>query len=407
MESRQCGAGDAMARSGHQQAQRIDDEDLSALTAIVYSTVEHPDQWPNVLARISAAINAKSGLVRTLQRRNDQPAVVASHHYGLEDGLQATYCEGLVADDPYLDALERLPPGRIVTNDGLIDLERVRKTRFYRDYMLPLDNHFVIGGFIERQSEGYRTIVGFHRHAGGQQFDRKEHRLVQWLAPHLKQAMHLQRVLGHERRRADTAEDALDAMGVASVVLDGRARIVHANRSGEWLLREGRVLRMRNGQLIAGDPRHTATVRTLVDHALADPRHRGAPAPKSVLVPAIEAGASNVLVVAMPIEHPADGMREAWPEARAVLYVGDLDETGVLCPEILQALYGLTAAEARLAVAVGRGWELSSLADARGVSTETVRSQLKAVFAKTGVNRQIDLVRLLAGAHWKLAASGE
>lgn len=72
--------------------------------------------------------------------------------------------------------------------------------------------------------------------------------------------------------------------------------------------------------------------------------------------------------------------------------------------ELTGVIYDLTPAEARLAVAVGRGRELSRLSTDWNVSNETLRSQLKAVFAKTGVNRQVELVRLLAGAPWKVAA---
>ena len=72
--------------------------------------------------------------------------------------------------------------------------------------------------------------------------------------------------------------------------------------------------------------------------------------------------------------------------------------------ELTGAIYELTPAEARLAVAVGRGRELSMLSEDWNVSSETLRSHLKAVFAKTGVRRQVELVRLLAGAPWKVAA---
>lgn len=110
----------------------------------------------------------------------------------------------------------------------------------------------------------------------------------------------------------------------------------------------------------------------------------------------------SLLAVAVPVERPVSGLRDHWPGACVALYVGDLDDTGTLRPEVLRALYGLTAAEARLAIAIGRGRELPRLSEDWNVSTETLRTHLKAVFAKTGVNRQVDLVRLLAGTTWKL-----
>jgi DNA-binding CsgD family transcriptional regulator len=73
-----------------------------------------------------------------------------------------------------------------------------------------------------------------------------------------------------------------------------------------------------------------------------------------------------------------------------------------LSEEMVASVYGLTAAEAAVAVALARGEDVREIARRRGVSTETVRGQLKAVLAKTGCSRQADLVRmLLAGpAGW-------
>jgi pimeloyl-ACP methyl ester carboxylesterase/DNA-binding CsgD family transcriptional regulator len=60
----------------------------------------------------------------------------------------------------------------------------------------------------------------------------------------------------------------------------------------------------------------------------------------------------------------------------------------------LAASFGATPAEARAAAAFARGLTAREVAAALGVKEATVRGQLKAVFAKTGVNKAKDLVRL-------------
>ena len=59
-------------------------------------------------------------------------------------------------------------------------------------------------------------------------------------------------------------------------------------------------------------------------------------------------------------------------------------------------LFGLTAAEARLASALSMGHSLESAAHFLGLSVETVRTYLKSIFHKVGVSRQAELARLLA-----------
>ena len=62
----------------------------------------------------------------------------------------------------------------------------------------------------------------------------------------------------------------------------------------------------------------------------------------------------------------------------------------------LRSVFRLTEAEARLATQMAFGNSLESVADQFGIAKETARSQLKSVFAKTGVHRQAELVAMLA-----------
>jgi DNA-binding CsgD family transcriptional regulator len=61
----------------------------------------------------------------------------------------------------------------------------------------------------------------------------------------------------------------------------------------------------------------------------------------------------------------------------------------------LRAEFGLTKAEARLALRLAEGTSLASAAQAFDVKLTTIRSQLQQVFAKTGTSRQSELVAML------------
>jgi len=61
----------------------------------------------------------------------------------------------------------------------------------------------------------------------------------------------------------------------------------------------------------------------------------------------------------------------------------------------LHARYGLSAAEAQIAIAISEGADLQAIAAARAASVQTVRSQLKAIFRKTGATSQARLVALI------------
>jgi DNA-binding CsgD family transcriptional regulator len=64
-------------------------------------------------------------------------------------------------------------------------------------------------------------------------------------------------------------------------------------------------------------------------------------------------------------------------------------------PLLLKQMFGLTSAEAKVAMQLARGWGIKGIASALSVSEGTIRAQLKSILAKTNTHRQADLVGLL------------
>jgi DNA-binding CsgD family transcriptional regulator len=63
--------------------------------------------------------------------------------------------------------------------------------------------------------------------------------------------------------------------------------------------------------------------------------------------------------------------------------------------ELVQSLFDLTPAEARVARSLAAGETVETIASARGVSQNTIRAHVRGVLEKTGCNRQVDIVALL------------
>ncbi|MDG6079273.1 hypothetical protein E3U23_08710 [Erythrobacter litoralis] len=58
--------------------------------------------------------------------------------------------------------------------------------------------------------------------------------------------------------------------------------------------------------------------------------------------------------------------------------------------------FGLTEAECDVALAIYKGENRKKVAKRRGVSKETIKSQIKSVYEKVGCNREVDLIRCLS-----------
>jgi DNA-binding CsgD family transcriptional regulator len=93
-----------------------------------------------------------------------------------------------------------------------------------------------------------------------------------------------------------------------------------------------------------------------------------------------------------PLAIPAGDVSSAVTHANDA---ADRDLAGLPGVSRLRAEFGLTKAEARLALRLAEGSSLASAAQAFNVKLTTIRSQLQQVFAKTGTSRQTELVAMI------------
>ena len=95
--------------------------------------------------------------------------------------------------------------------------------------------------------------------------------------------------------------------------------------------------------------------------------------------------------------HPV-GPRETdfrpWPAAALVLVVDPANGIAIDPAAAADAL-GLTRMESRVAVLLAQGLSVHQIAAATGRKESTIRSHVKHMFAKHGLSRQVELVRLV------------
>jgi DNA-binding CsgD family transcriptional regulator len=82
--------------------------------------------------------------------------------------------------------------------------------------------------------------------------------------------------------------------------------------------------------------------------------------------------------------------------ACTVIILIDLQDVPQPKPHVLKVIFGLTESESNVAAAIARGDTPNDIAEARGISLATVRSQLASIYAKTTARRQSELISLLA-----------
>lgn len=190
---------------------------------------------------------------------------------------------------------------------------------------------------------------------------------------------------------ATAVRATLDLVPLGIALVDGDAQPVVLNAAARGLVARSDGLSLQGGRLRAY--RHDDTRRFLGLIAQAARNAAEAPASLSVERPS---GRRPLAVVVRPIHQEG--------HAGAALLVGDPEANPMPCAEPLGTLYGLTPAEARLAVALAAGHTVQETAVTLGITENTARTHLKRVLAKTETRRQGELVRLLVGGPAAMAS---
>jgi DNA-binding CsgD family transcriptional regulator len=137
-----------------------------------------------------------------------------------------------------------------------------------------------------------------------------------------------------------------------------------------------------------------ATADALFTEALMQPVPTSAPGTVRAIPIRARGEQPPMIIHFMPVRGEAQSV---FVGASCVLIITPLKHQVVPKAEVLQGLFDLTPAEARVARGIGEGRTVEALAETFGLSRETIRSQLKVVLGKAGLGRQADLVAMLAG----------
>ena len=357
-------------------------ERLSDLIGRIYDAGNDPDAWIPALTEICSWTGGEAAQVLVLNQGASAPALAATVGYDAE--AHDRYLKEYALEDPRLPAWRRLPPTaqacHVVVDPGWFDRQPFGAFLDEHGYRWTM-------GAIEPGFGGLAGI-GVHRARRAGPFNEAELRRLDLLVPHVRRVLALHQRFDGLSGRAGQAEDVLDRLGQALILLTGDGRVVHSNAAAEQLFESGR-LRLRGHRLDSEDPAEATALRGLIAAVLD-------PAPDAALHRLLGAAGPAALIARgcrLPVRRPS-AMGSV--RAAAALFLTPLGQGQGDLLRLLPALFGLSPAEARLALALHDGLSLTEIAAQHRLSRETLRTQLRFVFDKTGTRRQGALIRLLA-----------
>jgi DNA-binding CsgD family transcriptional regulator len=360
-------------------------EELSAVIAQIHEAGVEDRLWPETLVHIGGLFGSPGstiwlqdavGRLRDVRCNQQIDAMTDDYtaRYGILDALRI--------------AVQRAPVGTVLTHAMVVPRREFIRTEFYADFARPYDATEAIESHVFSES-GHSGYVCVTRSARIGAFEREDIRLLRLLVPHLCCAMRTRHLLASIGVERDSALDALERLSQGVLIVDDRARVVHANEAAEVLLRRADWIDVdpASRRLRATASGQTGALRALIARAATIAGANGA------LRLERGVGEPPLLICAAPLRVEA-----AWnvtPRPAALLVVESTGGSGQLPLGLLRTLYDLTPTETAVANHIAQGQGVKSSAETLRIAPSTVRWHLQRIFEKTGTGRQAELARLI------------
>jgi DNA-binding CsgD family transcriptional regulator len=348
----------------------------------LYEAAVFPGRWPHVLDLIARHVRAAGGGLYAPGSAGRAARWTATPR--LSDLTAEAVSTGWAQRSSRVRAsLNHQAKRGFITDLDLFDEDTLDIDPLYTEFLRPRGFGWIAMSWVFiQQSES--IIINFERQFEEGPFGRYDIGLLDALAGHIARASLLTLRAGQQALESPLQTlDALD-FAAATISLDGRLR--RANGAFRRLigsaLTEGRD-RLHLSSL-EGDRLFAEKLQAL---AFANARNAATfPAPATRHAP-------PCIIHLMPLIGDA---RDLFGGNVALMVATPVQPQGRLPSELLQQLFSLSPAEARVAQMISAGHDVGAAAAGLGVSRETVRTQLRAVLAKTHTSRQAELTALLS-----------
>jgi DNA-binding CsgD family transcriptional regulator len=226
----------------------------------------------------------------------------------------------------------------------------------------------------------------------------KERNKMRLILPHISRSFGVMQRIQTAELNVVCTLSALDSLPTGVLLLDGNGSVAFANRSALSMLDVGDGLRLRKlspaaalGDLVADNAVACKAISEAIRTTLSRDPFVAPHFSKCVSVRQ-HSGTAN-----FTLQFSALGEHNEFGTFAAIVFIADSAQQINIEPTLLQSAYGLTPAEAKVAAALLESSSVQEVAGVLGTSPLTVRTQIKHIYTKLGVDTRARFVKLLLG----------
>ncbi len=343
--------------------------------------------WPDALIGMTRLFGSVGATLEVFQKR--PMSLIDFHVEGLPERAGIEYLDHYAEHNPRAAFAFRHLSEVTLCDYQLIDESAMNRDAYYAKYLTSIDLRYFLSGQImnTRDVQGVVTIQRSRRQG------HVEQREIDWmrrLLPHVRQAHDVATRLKGAGSAQRSLEAALDWLSDGVALLGADHCVLHANEAFWAIARRGDGIRVVKRQIEFA----AAEARTLFARAFTAAAGDGAPQSPTDFVAERE-GPSPPYLVSLRWAAPAPMPRHVAQDALAILFVHDPLAGTAPSVQALRQAFGLTEAEADLALALLAGLSPADYALKRLLSRNTVYTHLRRIREKTHCARLPELIRKL------------
>jgi DNA-binding CsgD family transcriptional regulator len=349
----------------------------------IYEAAVDDDRWPSIAKVAVEAAGFNSGGVWIID--NGAIADFSMTADGLESASH--YIAHYNKLDFWNQGLMRGPWEHARLGYELYPERELPKTEFYNDFLRRYEMYRPMAAVIRLGRNTFATVSTIQL-GTRQLLEESDKPALDRVLPHIRRALQLR--LTHRHALPNRTYAAmLDDLALGIVVCEPSGRVALANKAAQTMARAGRgiILGGRRNGIKALLPSEAAALAAMIH----DAANGGA---GGVMRVTGNDGAAALIALVTPLPRRF-GFVGNTPAALALVTLRSTRDSPAFAAGTLIALFGLSPAQAEIALAIYNGKSTEQIAVERGVAPTTMRTHLSEIFLRTGAENQRDLVRML------------
>jgi DNA-binding CsgD family transcriptional regulator/PAS domain-containing protein len=367
---------------------------VSKVIGDIYEASYKPEHWPTALEGIAGFTHSSSAAL--VYQDNELVRACGTYSYNITAEYLAEY-NAHGSDPNFLIMARNVPVGVAAAVDHIIP-DRGELDKVYGNanpnLFLSTDLYH-IGGAILFMDEIRTAGIGLQRSRSMGVWKKPQIDKLNTLVPHLQRAINIQKEFVRLQTREQALRRGLDRMLMGLILFDRDIQPIYINPVADSILEYHPSIHMQNNKIYAHASEFTEKIHKALVTAISSVANSD-PAKSSTALGLKHPDCTTILpVLIAPVHGVLHGFETDGSFAHAVMCLSDPDRSHPIEADKLATVYALTAAEAEVAISIANGLSADEVAAMNAVAISTIRTQLKAIFHKMGINHQAELVKVL------------